>query len=332
MEGAVEGHFSRARDRHMTWIGRLFGRNALERDLDKEVRFHIEAATEDLMRGGLSRNEARRRALIQFGGVERTKEDTRDSRGTRWVEDFVTDVRHALRAMRRAPGLSLAAILTLAVGIGANTSVWSIVDALMRRSLPVERPEELYALKRVGLEDNNYRLSYPTFLRMRGALPDSTRLAAMSSIQRMSLTVPDHPDAVLVQLVSGDFFRVLGVRPQRGRVIDAGDDGVDGSGPVAVLSDASWGRNFGRDSSVVGRRIRINGASLTVVGIARPDFIGLTVGTPVDVFVPTSMQYEIGYRGNASASNSDTEKPWRPQDGIAWLTLVTRQSADAVGR
>src|ERR1043165_2025048 len=216
MEGAVEGHFSRARNRHMTWIGRLFGRNALERDLDKEVRCHIEAATEALMRGGVARSEARRRALIQFGGVERTKEDTRDSRGTRWVEDFVTDVRHALRAMRRAPGLSLAAVLTLAIGIGANTSVWSIVDALMRRSLPVERPDELYALKRVGLEDNTYRLSYPTFERMRRALPDTTRLAVMSSIQRMYLKVTDQPEGVLVQLVSGGLFPVLGV-PGPGR-------------------------------------------------------------------------------------------------------------------
>jgi hypothetical protein len=133
----------------MTWLGRLFRRGALERDLDREMRFHIDAATDALMRGGMSREEARRTALLEFGGVEQIKEHVRDARGTRGVEDFLSDVRHALRAMRRAPGLSLAAVLTLAIGIGANTSVWSIIDALLRRPLPVERPEELYAVRRV---------------------------------------------------------------------------------------------------------------------------------------------------------------------------------------
>jgi len=314
----------------VTWLGRLIGRRSLERDLDKELRFHIDAATADYVRGGLTPEEARRMARMDLGGVEQVKEAARDARGTRWVEDFVTDIRHALRAMRRAPGLSVAAILTLAIGIGANTSVWSIVDALMRRSLPIERPDELHALKRVGLENDKYRMSYPTFLKMRAVLPDSTTLAAMSSIQRMYLTVADQPEAVLAQLVSGDFFHLLGVRSQVGRVLDPTDNRVLGGGPVVVISDALWERRFGRDSSVIGKRVRVNGATLTVVGVVQSGFTGLTVGTPVDAFVPIVMQDPIGYHGNASSNDADTEKPWLPQDGIAWLTLITRQPASAV--
>jgi predicted permease len=314
----------------MTWLGRLFRRNALERDLDKELRFHIDAAAADFVRGGMPPGEARRQARIELGGVEQVKEATRDSRGTRWLEDFITDVRQALRAMRRAPGLSLAAILTLAIGIGANTSVWSILDALMRRSLPIERPTELYALKRGGLLGDNYRFSYPAMQRMRAALPDSTRIAGMSSITRMYFAVSDQPEAVLAQLVSGDFFHVLGVSAQLGRVIVASDDRELGGGPVVVISDNFWERRFARDSSVVGRRIQLNGAPLTIVGVARSGFGGLTVGSSIDVYLPLVMQQAVKYHDNNSSSNSDTEKPWIPQNGIAWLTLVTRQPTSAV--
>ena len=318
----------------MTWLGRLFRRGALERDLDREVRFHIETATDDLVRGGMSRAEARRTARLEFGGVEQMKEHARDARGTRGVEDFFSDVRYALRAMRRAPGLSLAAVLTLAIGIGANTSVWSIIDALLRRPLPVERPEELYAVRRVrfgrdgekrGQGDSQDRqVSYALMEQMRAALPDSTRLAGMSGIVRFYAIVLDQPEPVLAQLVSGDFFTVAGVRPQLGRLLTPSDARELGGAPVVVITDQFWERRFGRDRSVVGRRIRISGMSVTIVGVSHRGFGGLTVGLPVDVFVPLTMQHEVRYRGNATSSNSDTEKPWIPQKGISWLTLIAR--------
>src|SRR5579862_6131584 len=161
VEGTVDRHRARSGDHDMSWLKRLFGREALERDLDKELLFHVDAATADHVRNGMSQKEARRIARLDLGGIEQVKEETRDARGTRWVEDLVTDVRHAMRGMRRAPALSTAAILTLAIGIGANTSVWSIVDALMQRSLPIERADELYAIRRAGLQSDNYRISYP---------------------------------------------------------------------------------------------------------------------------------------------------------------------------
>ena len=308
----------------MTWISRLFRRSSLERDLDKELRFHVASAVDDLVRGGMSRAEAERVARVQLGGVEQVKEDARDARGTRWVEDWISDTRYALRAMLRAPAFSVAAILTLAIGIGANVSVWRIIDALVRRALPVDTPETLHAVKRVGLEDDTYRISRPTLLEMRAALPDSIPLAGMSSINSAYVTVGDQPERVLTQVVTGNFFAMLGVRAQIGSLLSPVDDSTLGGSPVVVISDRHWERRYARDASVIGKSIRLNGTPVTIIGVAERGFGGLTVGTPVDVFAPTTMQHELRFKGNVSADDADTEKPWGPQAGIAWLTLLTR--------
>src|SRR5688572_17900068 len=155
----------------VSWLGRLFRRERLERELDKELQFHLDAAAADLIRDGMSPDEARRVARVQLGGLEYVKEETRDARGTGWVIDWWRDTRYALRGMARSPAFSAAAILTIAIGVGANTAVWSILDALMRRSLPVERPEELHALKHVGVDDDHYRTSHPLMLQLQAVLP-----------------------------------------------------------------------------------------------------------------------------------------------------------------
>jgi predicted permease len=312
----------------MSWLGRLFRKRALDRDLDRELRAHLDLLTDDLMRSGLSREEASRRAHITLGGVEQVKEASRDARGTRFVEDWWQDTRYALRALRRAPGFSAAAILTLAVGIGANSAVWSVLDALVFRALPVERSDELYALRRgePSDEDPNYLFSYLGMGRLQKVLPDSVRIGGMSSIARAYVVAGAAAEPVQAQLVSGNWFSVLGVGAVRGRVLGPGDDGDPGAHPVAVLSDAYWARQFGRSPATVGSTIRFNGTPLTVVGVAEPGFGGLTVGLPVDIWVPVVMQHQVRIHSNASSQNSDTEEPWVPQDGIAWLTLVTRVS------
>ncbi len=310
----------------MTWLGRLLKKRALDRDLDRELRAHLDLLTDDLMRSGLSREEANRRARITLGGVEQVKEASRDARGTRFVEDWWQDTRYALRALRRAPGFSAAAILTLAVGIGANTAVWSVLDALVFRALPVERSDELYALRRGDPSegDPNYIFSFLRMGRFQNVLPDEVRIGAMSSIARMYATSGGQAEPVQGQLVSGNWFHVLGVGAARGRVLGAGDDGDLGAHPVAVLSDAYWARQFGRNPAAVGSTIRVNGAPLTVAGVAEPGFTGLTVGLPVDLWIPLVMQQQVRFAGNAYSSNSDTDQPWLPQDGVAWLILVTR--------
>ena len=310
----------------MRWLLRLLGRRALDRDLDREVRAHLALLTDDLIRSGLSPEEARRQASLALGGVEQVKEASRDARGTRFVEDWWRDTLYALRSLRRTPGFTLAAILTLAVGIGANTAVWSVLDALVWRALPVERSEELYALRHGAPsdEDPNYLFSFPGMGRLQAVLPAGVRLAAMSSAGRLYLATGERTDAVSAQLVSGNWFQLLGVGASRGRVLNEGDDSATQPNPVVVLSDAGWARLFGRDPRIVGAQLRLNGALVTVGGIAEPGFDGLTVGQPVDLWTPLGLQPQVRFIGNNSSRDADSEKPWLPQDGIAWLTLLTR--------
>jgi predicted permease len=315
----------------MNWLARVFRRRSLERDLERELDFHLDELSRDLVRSGLSPEEARRRARIELGGVEQVKEDSRDTRGTRWLEDWVYDTRFALRAMRRTPGFTAAAILTLAIGIGATTAVWSIVDALLMRALPITSPAELHAIRRAGNDVDDYVISYPTLVRMQAALPDSVGLGGMGSAARMYASIGDRPEAVLAQPVSGRWFSVLGVEPEIGRLISVGDDRNLGGHPVAVLSEAFWRRRFGGAPSIVGTTFRLNGSPFSVIGVAGAGFSGLTVGSEIDLWIPATMQHEVRYIGNYAAVDSDSDKPWVPQDGIAWLTLITRVDPTKTG-
>ena len=314
----------------MSWLGRLLRREKMERELDKELQFHVDAQTEDLVRAGVPIDEARRQARVMFGGVDQVKEDARDARGTRWVEDWVRDTRMALRGMARSPGFTAAAVLTLAIGIGANTAVWSIVDALMLRALPVDAPEEIHAVRKSGFEDDSYLMSYIRYQRLSRALTDSTTLAGMSSQGSMYAILGDRPQGVNVQLVTGSWFPLLGVGAQAGRPLGPQDDLTPGAHPVTVLSEQFWRNRLGGDIGIVGKTLRVNGADLTVVGIAESGFIGLTIGSPVDLWIPTSMQHEVKFYGNAYSSNADTDKPWVSQYGVHWLTLIARAEASAV--
>ena len=308
----------------MSWLMRLLGRNRLEREMDKEMGFHLDAAIADHMRAGLSRDEAVRRARIDFGGPEQMKEATRDARGTRWVEDFFHDCRFAVRGMRRSPVFATAAVLTIAIGVGANTAVWSIMEALLRRALPVERPETLHAVKRVGLgDDGNDLISHPLLLELQKGL-GSNAIAAVGGNVRAYATITDRPDPVRAQAVSGNYFDFLGVRAAAGRVLSPADDRELAASPVVVISHDYWQNRFGGDTAAVGKQIRVNGFPVTIVGVAQPQFGGLTIGDPVEIFAPLAMHHALRLRGSNQNNNGDGELPWIPQAGISWLTLVTR--------
>jgi predicted permease len=307
----------------MSWLTRLFGRDTLERDLDRELQFHLDSRTDDLVRLGTPPAEARRLARLELGGIELTKEKARDARGTRVVEDWWHDTKYALRAMARTKAFSAAAIVTLALGIGASTAVWSVIDALILRALPVQRPEELRAMRRVG-DQNEFLISYGNFHRVQKSLPPGASLAAMSATARMYAAIGEAPEPVIAQLVTGEWFPLLGVGAETGSVLSQADDQTLGAHPVVVLSHGFWQRRFGGDPSIVGKTLRINGTPLTVKGIAEREFNGLTVGSTVDVWIPVMMQHEVRYAGNAFSENSDTEKPWPPQDGINWLSPIGR--------
>ncbi|MFN0179142.1 MAG: ADOP family duplicated permease [Gemmatimonadales bacterium] len=308
----------------MSWITRLFQRQRLERELDAELRFHLDQNVRELIAGGMSPEEARRQARLALGGVEQVKEETRDARGTRWLEDLANDIRFSLRMLRKAPGFTLAAIATLAIGIGANTAVYNVVEALFLRMLPVERPTELYALRQEGVDEPDERFSGPLFASFKAELPGGAGIAAMTPTTGLYLTVEDAPERVSGQLVSGEWFAILGVRPVLGRLIGPEDDRTLDGHPVAVLAHHLWVRRFGSDPGVVGRSVRINRLVLTVIGVAAPGFSGLGVERASDLWIPTAMQHSLGYRSNASIDNADDEAAWLPEPGVRWLTLVVR--------
>jgi predicted permease len=307
----------------MSWLKRLLGRAQLERELDAELRHHLDEEARRLEAEGLSREEARRRALAAFGGLDPIKEQTRDARGTRWLDDLGRDTRYALRLMRRSPVFTLAAVGSLAIGIGANTAIFSIIDALLLRALPVAAPAELYFLEKgTGQNEPNRRFSYPLLLEFQRSAT-MARFAAASAPASMQVSADGSPELTAGQLVSGDWFDVLGLQPQVGRLISAADDTGEGR-PVVVLSDAYWTRRFGRDRSVIGKTLRVNGAAVTVAGVAPPKFDGLIVGSPMRLWAPTALQHALRSYSNASSNNADTRQPWIGQDGVQWLTVVAR--------
>ena len=312
----------------MGWLRRLVYRTRLERELDAELRHHLEEDIRRLEGEGVPSGEARRRALAAFGGVEPIKEQARDARGTRWLDDLARDLRYATRLMRRSPVFTLAAVGSLAVGIGANTAIFSVIDALVLRPLPIARPAELFFLERSGLDEPLYRFSHPRLSAFGRDVPDA-RFAGMSATSRVQVVVDESAELVIGQLVTGSWFDVTGITPQAGTFFSAADD--QGSGhPVVVLSDGYWTRRFGRDPAIVGKTLRVNGQALTVVGIAPRDFAGLTVGERIDLWAPTAQQQSLRYYSNASMIDSDDKKPWIEQDGIQWLTAIARVPVSSV--
>ena len=316
--------------RRIPGIRRVF-RHERGTDVDVELQFHIDTRTDELIAKGMDREHARRMALAEFGDVNRYETETRRidrgyARTTR-IKEFLWsiwyDLGYSLRGLRRSPGFAIAAILTLALGIGANTAVWTILDSLMRKSLPITRPDELHTAVRTN-EPGEYLHSFPRYERLKRVMGDQGRLAAMAARAGMYATDGDQPEPVNAQLVSGNWFQTVGVGLSLGRFITEDDDRVEGGSPVAVLSDGFWTRRFGRDPSVVGKTIRVNGVPIQVIGVSEPGFQGLTVGSSIDIWMPLSMQGSTRYIGNYSANDADTEKPWKPQDGISWLTLIAR--------
>jgi predicted permease len=294
-------------------LTRLFRRRRLERELDEELRFHVESATRDIMAAGTPAAEARRRARASFGGLEPIKEAARDARGTRWIEDLAADLRHALRALRRQPGFALVAIATLALGIGVNTAMFSIVNGLLLRPLPVRAPEELVLFSDDTSQGTIRSTPFPSgvwtlfstdaFDVLKSAALPLAGIAAYQSgdfVTTARLAGDPAPAAPRIQakFVSGNFFDVLGVTMSMGRPLSGSDDRSDAP-PVAVMSDAFWRTGLGGDPHAVGRTIVMDNGGrdllLTVVGVAPASFFGVRVQPSPDLWVPLSAR-PVGVR------------------------------------
>jgi putative ABC transport system permease protein len=265
----------------MTWLGRLMRRDRLERQLDAELRDHVERMVADYRAEGLSEAEARRRTTLEFGGLDQVKEICRDARGTRWFDEIVQDVRYGCRGFKRNPGLATVAVLTLALGIGANTAVFSVINALMLRALPVRDAEELISLKRRQGAITGGHFSYPQVEEL-ARQTDLFRAICAFATDSVNVGAPDALEPTPVQFVSGGYYDTLGLVPQAGRLLTPADDAV-GADAAAVISDGYWTRRFGRRGDAIGRSILVEGVPVPIVGVTPPGFAGATVGESSDL-------------------------------------------------
>jgi predicted permease len=298
----------------MSWLTRWWRRDALDHDVDRELADHLERRTQALMAAGLSAAQARRQARVESGGAEQVKEAVRDVRGTRWAHDVAQDVRYGVRGLLRSPGLLLAAMLSMGLGIGANTAIFSLVDAVLLRALPVQRPGELMVLE--GGSWTN-----PIWEEVRRHTAGRVAGAIAWGEERLDLSTGGEIDPIDTLMVSGSFFDVLGVRPVVGRLLTAEDDRRGGgpNGPTIVISERFWERRFARDRDVVGRALAISGVPFTIVGVVPARFPGPSVGKTFDVAAPLGTIDLVRPGGPESAL--DGRLTW-------WLNIMLRRQSD----
>jgi predicted permease len=271
----------------------LAHRSQTDREMNEELRAHVENRADDLERSGVPRAEAERRARIEFGGHEKFKEQCREALGPRLLEIFLQDLRFSLRMLRKSPGFAGVAILTLALGIGANTAIFTLLDQILLRSLPVKDPQHLVLLDLVGHQYGNSSgdsvVSYPMYrdLQERNEAFSGMFLHRYASA---SLWFGGRAERVGVELVSGTYFGVLGIRSVLGRTITPDDDRVPNGEPLVVLSYASWKQRFAGNPDVVGKTLMVNNRKLTVIGVAQAGFDGVETDRAANLFVPIMMQ------------------------------------------
>ncbi len=278
----------------------LFFKSKMEDELQAELQFHLEGEIEENIIRGMTPEEARSAAIRSFGGVERVKEESREARGVRLLEEVWQDLCYGARMLVKQPGFTLVVVVTLALGIGANTAIFSVIDALLLKRLPVEHPEQLVTLAASYPGEGGTRpgFAYQTFEQLRDQTQVFAGLSAVCRLQRFNLTVQTSrgkidEGQVRVGLVSGNYFSTLGVRAAIGRTFTTDDDRAPGGHPVVVLSHAFWRRQFALDADVIGRTMALNGANYTIVGVTPAGFTGEWVGQPTDLWFPMAMQSQV---------------------------------------
>jgi len=275
--------------RLMNWVRR----DRLENDLDRELQYHLERRVGDLIATGLSEGEAKRRAAMEIGGLAQVREEVRDAWLIRWLRDFAFDLRFSARSLRRTPSFIAATVVSLAIGIGATTAIYSLVDQVVLHALPVRDPGRLVLIDwkgetvASGFGSLNL-MTYPICrdLQQHDQLFDGVLCRAATTI---TLSLDSGPEPTAAEIVSGTYFRTLGVEPALGRVLGPDDDRPPAESPAVVLAYDFWRTRLGADKSVVGRTVRINQYPMTIVGIADPAFRGIDVGEVPALWIPASM-------------------------------------------
>jgi macrolide transport system ATP-binding/permease protein len=333
--------------RLMKRLRSLFGRSTQEHELDDELRFHLEMKTNENIAAGMQPGEARYAALRAFGNPGLKREETRAMWGWNWLEHLGQDLRYGLRALRQSRGFTAVAVLSLALGIGGNTAIFSLIDAVLLKSLPVDDPQHLVALQWAsqgwpevinGLSGTMYpdgagrnvspSFSYPLYEQLRSQNHVFSNVLAMSgNSSEFNVGYRGEPGRAEGKLVSGTFFDTLGVQPALGRALTPDDDRAE-SAPAAVISYGYWERRFGRDPALVGKTVTLNSVPFTIVGVCPPEFFGVQPGRAVDVWVPLHQQPRVEPRwspqgpqgkGTATAPSSlfQMSRRW-------WVVMVAR--------
>jgi predicted permease len=320
----------------MRWLNKLslrlrslFKRGRVEQELSDEIRFHLEQLIEEEVARGTTPREARYAALRELGGVEQIKEECRDMRRVNWLENILQDLRYGLRQLRRSPGLTAVAVVTLAMGIGANTANFSLIDAVMLKMLPVKNPQQLVLLNWRQTKpvqggpgysgDRTHSLSYLGFKRLRKQNDIFSSVMGFVPLgdgpESVTVTIDGQPSGAGAEMVSGNYFTGLGVSPFLGRVLTDADE--DHGARVTVLGYGYWTREFGRDPAAIGKTIALGGEPFSIVGVAPPEFFGVEPGRVPDFWIPLIDLPSIGPWGSDSHS-AFTAKGWW------WLMVVGR--------
>jgi predicted permease len=315
----------------------LFRKEQVNRELDEELGAYLEMAAAEKMKNGLSRKDALRAVRLEQGSVEVTKEVVRSAGWESFVETCWSDLRFAARMLRKSPGFNATAVLTLALGIGANTSIFSLLNAVMLQSIPVRHPEQLAVLRwsvRELPEESNIgtssygdclwvpgvhqscSFSYPMYEAILARTNVFSSVLAMAGAGQLDLSGNGPASLVGGELVSGNYFDTLGVSSALGRTLAPSDD-QPGATPVIVLSYAYWQRAFGSAPDAVGKTIRLNGAPFTIVGVIDPGFTRLTPGKSHDLWVPLSQAGSLKPGWNDQRRTIEDATNW-------WLAIVGR--------
>jgi predicted permease len=288
--------------RMKSFLRNTFGKRRNDRELDAEVREYTEMLAEEKMRQGMNPEEARRAARIELGGIEQVKEDVRKVRAGAWLDSLLQDLRYGARMLRKNPGFTAIAVLTLALGIGANTAIFSVVNAVLLRPLPYANPQQLIVLRETTQSVGPHSPSYPDFLDWR---KESTTFGQMAAInnREFNLSGIAQPENVSGYAVSTNCLSMLGVRTFLGRDFLPSEE-APGTAPVALLSYALWQSHLGADPGAVGKSISLNGRSFTIIGVLPPNFrlIEKTdVLAPIGVWAGDPDMTERGDRGDMDA-------------------------------
>jgi len=324
----------------------LLRRGRVDRELDEELAYHIAQRTQEYIGEGLAPREAREAALRDWRGVEQIKEECRDMRRVGFIQDLAGDIRHGIRQLAASPGFTMVVAVSLALGIGANTAIFSLMDAVLFEMLPVKQPRQLVLLKWSAkgwpdvvedLEGNSFEdertgrswsesFPYPVYERFRDRNHVfSQTFAFAANTPGVNVSMRGHAEAAEAAMVSGNYFEGLGVYALHGRTILPEDD-TAAAPPVAVLSHRFWQRRFGEDASVVGKTMAVNGTPFTIAGIAPAEFFGLEPGGSPDVFVPLSQYVRLlpEYSGAAAEPGGKAPQPLTHDARVWWLVVAGR--------